>query len=233
MRITASAKERTRERLLDAARQRFDAQGFSAANTRDIAKDAGLAAGTLFNYFPNKESLAMTVIGSELAAARETWRARRRPEDTLVEDLFSHVATGLRALQPHRAWVGEVLETGMSPFATGGANREGDAVRAAHLEGVHEILAAHGAAEPATGDAPSTALTAPGVVGMHLYWTLYLGVLAWWSGDPSEHQADTLVVLDRSLQLFVASLRGAKDTTPGVTDAASTESQTPSPTDRA
>jgi Tetracyclin repressor-like, C-terminal domain len=41
---------------------------------------------------------------------------------------------------------------------------------------------------------------------MQLYWTLYLGVLAYWAADASPNQEDTLALLDQSLKLFVASL---------------------------
>ncbi len=200
MRITSQAKLETRDRILAAGRDRFGQQGFLAASTRDIAKDAGIAAGTLFNYFPNKESLAMTLLGSALDEARDVWLARRGPKDSLEEDLFAHVATGLRALAPYRSWVGEVLETAMSPFARSIVSHEGDAVRATHLESVSDILREHALRAADFEPAP------PSFVSIHLYWTLYLGVLAYWSGDESEKQGDSLVVLDQSLQLFANSL---------------------------
>jgi hypothetical protein len=43
---------------------------------------------------------------------------------------------------------------------------------------------------------------------MQLYWTLYLGVLAYWATDVSPKQEDTMALLDQSLKLFVASLGG-------------------------
>ena len=43
-------------------------------------------------------------------------------------------------------------------------------------------------------------------VTMQLYWTLYLGVFAYWAADDSPGQEDTLALLDQSLKLFVASL---------------------------
>jgi len=43
-------------------------------------------------------------------------------------------------------------------------------------------------------------------VAVHLYWTLYLGVLAFWSNDKSPNQEDSWVLLDQSMRLFVASL---------------------------
>ena len=40
-----------------------------------------------------------------------------------------------------------------------------------------------------------------------MYWTLYTGVLAFWAGDKSPKQEDTLALLDQSLAMFVAWLR--------------------------
>ena len=42
---------------------------------------------------------------------------------------------------------------------------------------------------------------------LHLYWTLYLGVLDFWTRDETEHQQATLALLDRSMALFVRGLR--------------------------
>ena len=50
MRVTAETKRVTRERILAAARELFDSQGFDNTTTRDIAAAAGIATGTLFNY---------------------------------------------------------------------------------------------------------------------------------------------------------------------------------------
>ena len=198
MRISARAKEETRQRILDTARRRFAAAGFEASSTRDLAAAAGIAAGTLFNYFASKEALAMTLVVEALERGREAFFARRRGTESLEEDLFAHVASGLRELEPYRHFLGEVIETALSPFSRASAAREGtgegEDVRVRHLETVAELLQQHGARSQ------------PGFVSMHLYWTLYLGVLAFWSRDDSPKQEDTLVVLDESLRLFVASL---------------------------
>lgn len=44
------------------------------------------------------------------------------------------------------------------------------------------------------------------VLTIQLYWTLYLGVLAYWATDVSPKQEDTMALLDHSLKLFVRSL---------------------------
>ena len=194
MRITTQAKEETRRRLLAAAARLFGERGFGATSTRELAAAAGIAAGTLFNYFPNKEALAMELVAEALGRGTAGYHARRRGEEVLEEDLFAHVAAGLRELEPYRHYLGEVLETALSPFGRSAVTALGDEVRAAHLETVGDMLRAHGLAD------------APGFVSIHLYWTLYLGVLAFWSKDDSPGQEDTLVVLDRSMRLFTASV---------------------------
>src|SRR5262249_11023274 len=78
MRITNEAKLATRRRILDAARELFARDGFDAAATRDLAREAGIAAGTLFNYFPTKEALALCLAAEALAEARDSYQHKRR-----------------------------------------------------------------------------------------------------------------------------------------------------------
>jgi AcrR family transcriptional regulator len=46
-----------REAILNAATSIFGNQGFQAAKMTDIAQEAGVAAGTLYNYFESKEEI--------------------------------------------------------------------------------------------------------------------------------------------------------------------------------
>lgn len=81
-----------------------------------------------------------------------------------------------------------------SPLARQSPDSAGDAIRTSHLQLAQAIIGAHGF------PAPLPAVT------LQLYWTLYLGVLAWWAADDSPGQEDTLALLDQSLKLFTASL---------------------------
>ncbi len=49
--------EGKRERLIESAIKLFAAEGIAATSTNRIAREAGVAAGTLFNYFATKEEL--------------------------------------------------------------------------------------------------------------------------------------------------------------------------------
>jgi AcrR family transcriptional regulator len=202
MRVTAQVKAKTRQRILKVARKLFADKGFHATSTRDLASAAAVAAGTVFNYFPTKEDLAMTLMAEALDEAAAEFSQRRRGEESLAEDLFAHVACGLRALRPFRAYAGEVFETALSPFGVSPAARVGDDVRSAHLETVGAIIARHGGSEEGGGELVSA-------LQLQLYWSLYLAVLASWTRDESPHQEDSLVMLDHSMRLFADAVEAA------------------------
>jgi AcrR family transcriptional regulator len=154
---------------------------------------AGIASGTLFNYFPTKEAivarLASDAIGEALA------EAERGPgvAETLEEALFAVVAAGLRKLKPLRTYLPALLETSLSPLAVTSQD-DAPSFRVGQLEVVAALAARHG-----HGPLPPTAL--------QLYWTLYTGVLAFWANDKSPKQEDTLALVDDSLNMFVGWLR--------------------------
>lgn len=194
MRVTQETKKKTRKSIMESARNLFSKKGFDKTGTRDIASSAKIAAGTLFNYFPSKEALGMEIICEDLDLAKEDYDRLRRGDEPLVEDLFLHVITGLKRLAPHRKYVANILETALSPFVRSSVCEAAERVRIEHLETVAAMLS--------DGDHTDQ----PSFVAIHLYWTLYLGVLAFWSQDESPNQEDTLVLLDQSMRLFVASL---------------------------
>jgi AcrR family transcriptional regulator len=184
VRITAEAKRETRERILAAARRIFREDGFEAATTRDIAREAAIAAGTLFNYFPSKEAIALALVLDALERATAAHEKRAGGFRTLEEDLFALAAGTLRELRPLSVLVPAALDA----CPPGGA--------ASHLEAAGRAAVRHGA-----GDAFTP-------VAERLYWTLFTGVLAFWSGDRSPRKEDTLAYIDAALEMFVDWLTG-------------------------
>jgi len=194
MRVTKETKEKTKAAILKYARKLFAKKGFDKTVTRDIASSASIAAGTLFNYFPSKEALGMEIICEDLDKATDDYNELQRGDESLEEDLFLYVITGLNRLKPHRNYVANILETALSPFTRSTVCEAGERVRVEHLEAVASIAAANNMTDQLS------------FVAVHLYWTLYLGVLAFWSNDKSPNQEDSWVLLDQSMRLFVASL---------------------------
>jgi len=64
-------REATRERVLEAARLRFEEHGFEAVQLRDVADDAGVAVGTIFVHFTDKHDLLCAALFDELTASVE------------------------------------------------------------------------------------------------------------------------------------------------------------------
>lgn len=195
MRVSKQVQAETRDRILAAAQRLFQSVGFDAATTRDVAREAGIAAGTLFNYFPAKESIAVALVTQALEAASAEFPSKRRPSASLEEELFVFVTAGLRKLRPHRKYIHPVLETSFNPLATLSGDTDAD-FRSGHLGVVHELLQQRGLADRLTP------------VAAQLYWTLYTGVLAFWGRDTSPRQEDTLALLDQSLHMFTSWLSG-------------------------
>src|ERR1043166_5307205 len=51
-----------RDHILDAATRVFAAKGYNGATIRDVAQAAGVADGTIYNYFENKDALLFGIL---------------------------------------------------------------------------------------------------------------------------------------------------------------------------
>src|SRR4051812_39616639 len=86
----ASADDRAakRERLLDAAERVFAHRGFFAAKVADIAREAGVADGTIYLYFKSKDDVLISLFESRIVRVNATLAAAvasaERPRDQLV-----------------------------------------------------------------------------------------------------------------------------------------------------
>ncbi|SFI90972.1 TetR/AcrR family transcriptional regulator [Celeribacter neptunius] len=57
----------TREKLLSTARALIDQEGFEALRVEDLVRTAGVAKGTFFAHFKDKDALMEQIIGARLA----------------------------------------------------------------------------------------------------------------------------------------------------------------------
>ena len=65
--LRAERQAQRREAILAAALDEFSARGFAAARLDDVAKRAGVAKGTIYLYFRDKESLFQELVRSMLS----------------------------------------------------------------------------------------------------------------------------------------------------------------------
>src|SRR5438309_11167252 len=64
-----------RERILDASERIFARHGFFAARVSEIAKEAGVADGTIYLYFKSKDDLLISLFESRMKQVNEQLRA--------------------------------------------------------------------------------------------------------------------------------------------------------------
>ena len=70
-----------RDAILEAALDEFSARGFAAARLDDVAKRAGVAKGTIYLYFADKETLFQELIRAEIEPRGRHARAASRHAD--------------------------------------------------------------------------------------------------------------------------------------------------------
>jgi len=73
--------ERRITQLLEAAASVFCTTGYTAASTNAIAREAGVSPGTLYQFFPNKEAIAIELGDRLMHEMRETYGEALAPVD--------------------------------------------------------------------------------------------------------------------------------------------------------
>jgi AcrR family transcriptional regulator len=117
--LRTRVREATRQALLEAAEQTFAEQGIEGSRIEDIAARAGIAVGTFYNYFQDRDDLLkslaevrretlMARLDAAAAATRgEPWRAQ----------LLGFLRALLEHLEAHRRFYSIILqaETRLTP----------------------------------------------------------------------------------------------------------------------
>src|SRR6266513_3334279 len=112
----AESKKAIRERIVTAALSLFQTKSFDPTTTKAITRKAGIAEGTVFNYFRTKEDIALHFFEQEvdqaIASVRENPRLRKAP---LEEKLFALVHSQLEFLAPYERFIGAAFIQALKP----------------------------------------------------------------------------------------------------------------------
>jgi AcrR family transcriptional regulator len=102
-----------REAILDAALDEFSARGFAAARLDDVAARAGVAKGTIYLYFADKEALFQELVRFQLYPVLGTFEAALAsdlPLRTILDqavEIFAREIFGTRRKQVMRLIISE------------------------------------------------------------------------------------------------------------------------------
>lgn len=72
MSLRAKKKQQTEAAIIEAATKLFAEKGYEATRTREIAEEAGIATGTLFNYAPTKSDVVLLIWKTRASALAES-----------------------------------------------------------------------------------------------------------------------------------------------------------------
>ena len=87
---------KTRQKLVDVARQLFAKNGIANTTMNDIAVASGKGRRTLYTYFNRKEDVYSAVIEAELERLSdkldEVAGMKMRPQDKIIELIYTHLS---------------------------------------------------------------------------------------------------------------------------------------------
>jgi AcrR family transcriptional regulator len=112
-RIREQHRAAYREAILEAAERVFATRGFAGVRMSDVAAEAGMATGTLYNYFENKGEVLRSLIamrGNDLLRALQATYEAERDAIARIERM---VQVTFESVDSHRA--GYKMLTEMAP----------------------------------------------------------------------------------------------------------------------
>jgi len=96
-------REQNRKALLEAAAVEFARESYQGANTNRIARSAGFASGTLFNYFPTKRALILALLEETAQAHFDFIASAVRDEDAPERRLEKFFQSGFEFISQNLA----------------------------------------------------------------------------------------------------------------------------------
>ncbi len=106
MNISKEQKQKNRRLIIQAAVELMIEKGLKAAAMREIAKNAGIGAATIYNYFPTKESILFAYYEDHLRGCMEKIKSIDGfNEFSFQEQLQTLMETSLELFLPDREFV--------------------------------------------------------------------------------------------------------------------------------
>ncbi|MFC5476224.1 TetR/AcrR family transcriptional regulator [Paraherbaspirillum soli] len=205
--IDPGRRERKRRQTLDhlaaTAFRLFEAHGYDAVTMEQIAAEADVSKGTLYNHFPIKEALLAHLFHGELARDMPRLRAAIEAEPDFAGRMRCLLHASADWSESHRTYLPHYLRFRLANVDSGEADADAKRPRSG-LDQVFEALIRAGqAAGELRSDLPSVQLA-------QMFHFLYLGALMRWLAVPdSELRAEFDAVLDVFLRGLIAARAGS------------------------
>ena len=199
MKVSQSAKAKTKAKILASAVELIIEKGFKNASMREMAKNAGVSNPTIYNYFPTKEKILYAYVEQKHI---ETAQILQNIDDfntyTLREQLQTLIETELELYLEDREFI---LQISDMVFHSAGLKLEAlydnNEIFTDMVKDMIEI-----AIEAEEIPTPPLQEHLP-----RLFWDYYIMVVAYWLKDDSEMFENTTQFIDHSLGVIEALLK--------------------------
>ncbi len=195
--ITPKAEE-TGLRILNAALTLFREEGFDSATMRDIAKQAGVATGAAYYYYPSKDAIVMDFYRRSCTEMQPQIEVALHEVPGLEKRLVELIRVKFVHFAPNRSVLRALLRNGadpkhpLSPFSP-----ETKEIRDIDIAWFRRVLTGSGVRVPKDLD-PHL----PDVL-----WFFQMGVIFFWVIDESPNQHRAARLLELGTKSVVALIR--------------------------
>jgi AcrR family transcriptional regulator len=194
-----SRSETTREQILDTAIGLFRKDGFDETTMREVAKEAGVALGLAYHYFPSKEALVMAYYERVQREHRIIAHKKLATTRSLRDRLTMLLHTKLDILKDDRKLLGALFRyTGNLGHPLSFLGKATAPLRADCMSLFAEALEPERLSDDLRELLPLA------------MWSLHMGVLLYFLYDSSPNLKRTRRLVDGSVDLTVAFLKLAK-----------------------
>lgn len=184
--------EQTKQLILTTALRLFREKGYAETTMRSIAREAGVAVGNAYYYFPSKEHLIQQFYLDTGAEHRTAAAPMLAGSTDFAERLRGVLHAGIDTMAAYHSFAATFFKTAaeptspLSPFSA-----ESSPARDQMIALFNEVLAG--------SDAKVDPQLRPDLP--ELLWLGYMGVILYWVHDRSSDQHKTRLLIDRSVPL--------------------------------
>ncbi len=95
-RISKEEQEVVKNNIISVSRKLFNDVGFDKTSTKMISKEAGIAEGTIFNYFSTKDEIFFEVFYSDYFENVEKGLSRNIDSEDIIDEITQNIYNVLR-----------------------------------------------------------------------------------------------------------------------------------------
>lgn len=197
---TTPKAEETGLRILESALELFRRDGFDAATMRDIARQAQVATGAAYYYYPSKEAIVTDFYRRSCAEMQPKIEAALEGVGGLEKRLHALIQVKFEHFAPNRGVLRALLRNGADPkYPLSPFSPETKEIREIDIAWFRKILVDCGTRVPRDLE-PEL----PGVL-----WLFQMGVIFFWVIDESPNQARSARLLDLSVKSVTTLIKFA------------------------